>query len=144
MSEPCVDASLAIKWVLKGERWRRKARQFLVDALAAGVTLIAPPLFEYETESVLQAYLHTSVLTVAETDTALARIAVVGVQIVSHPEMVKRARGIARQCGQSRIFDSVYAARAALRSCEFWTADWAFFDAVRGTLPFVRHLSNYP
>ena len=54
MPERCVDASLAIKWVVPGEPWRNKARKLLTESLAAGLTLVAPPLFEYETESVLQ------------------------------------------------------------------------------------------
>ncbi len=53
MPERCVDASVAIKWVVKGETWRKKARKFLRDSIAAGIDLIAPPLFEYETESVI-------------------------------------------------------------------------------------------
>jgi predicted nucleic acid-binding protein len=143
MPERCVDASLAVKWVLKVESQRKKARQFLLASLSAGFTLIAPPLFEYETESVLQWRLHAGMLTPAETDSALIRLAAIGVQIVSHPDMAKRARGIARQFNQPRIYDSLYAALAELRGCEFWTADLAFCDAVKMALPFVRHLSDY-
>lgn len=46
MQERCVDASVAIKWVIKGERWRKKARRLLMDSLIAKFTLIAPPLCE--------------------------------------------------------------------------------------------------
>jgi predicted nucleic acid-binding protein len=58
--------------------------------------------------------------------------------------MVRRARAIARQFPQERIYDSLYAALAELRSCEFWTADKAFFDAVKATLSFVKYLPDYP
>jgi len=144
MPERCVDASLAVKWVLRGEAWRRKARTFLLDSLTAGLTLIAPPLFEYETESVLQERLHSGGLTVTETDTALARLMAINVQIVTHPDMIKQARGIARRFNQPGIYDSLYAALAELRGCEFWTADKAFYDAVKMALPFVKHLLDYP
>jgi hypothetical protein len=53
MPARCVDASVAIKWVVKGETCRKKAQKFLRDSIAAGIDLIAPPLFEYETESVI-------------------------------------------------------------------------------------------
>jgi len=133
-----------VKWVVKGEPWRKKARQFLLDSLSAGITLVAPPIFEYETESVLQGQLHSRQMTVSETDTALTRLAAIGVQIVTHPDMVKRAREIARQANQSRIYDSLYAALAELRGCEFWTADKTFCDAVKVALPFVKYLPDYP
>lgn len=53
MPERCVDASVAIKWIVKSETWRKKARRFLLESLQNSYTLIAPPLFAYETESVL-------------------------------------------------------------------------------------------
>lgn len=102
-----------------------------------------PPLWEYETESVLQGLLQTGVLTISQTDTALARLAAIGVQILAPADLVKRARAIARQSGQSKIYDALYAALADLRGCEFWTADKAFFDAVKSALPFVKYLPNY-
>lgn len=144
MPERCVDASVAVKWVVKGEAWRRKARQFLHDSITIGYTLIAPPLFEYETESVLQSMLHTGILTISETDTALTRLEIIGVQIVTHPDMVRRAREIARLYNQERIYDALYAALAELRGCEFWTADKRFYDAVNKALPFVKYLPDYP
>jgi len=144
MPERCIDASLAIKWVVKGEAWRKKARQFLVESLSAGFTLLAPSLFEYETESVLQGLLQSGALSLAETDTALVHLATINVQVVTHPNMVKRARQIARQFNQHNVYDSLYAALAELRGCEFWTADKIFYDAVKAALPFVKYLLNYP
>lgn len=144
MPERCVDASVALKWVLRGEAWRKKAREFLRDSIEANFVLIAPPLYEYETESVLQQRLHSGALTVKEVDTALAQLAVIGVQIATYPVMVKRAREIARKFKQPTIYDSLYAALAELRDCEFWTADRAFYSAVKVTLPFVKYLPDYP
>ncbi|MGH7449997.1 MAG: type II toxin-antitoxin system VapC family toxin [bacterium] len=143
MPERCVDASVAIKWVVKSETWRKKARKFLRDSIAAGIDLIAPPLFEYETESVIQWLLHTSTLTMADADTALARLAVINMQLVTHSSLVTRAREIARQFNQPKIYDSLYASLAELRGCEFWTADKAFYDAVKTGLPFVKYLPDY-
>jgi predicted nucleic acid-binding protein len=83
-------------------------------------------------------------MTLSETDTALARLAAIGVQIVTHPDMVKRARHMARQANQPKIYDSLYAALAELRGCEFWTADKTFYDAVKAALSFVKYLPDYP
>ena len=143
MPEQCVDASLGVKWVIKGEPWRKKARKFLRDSIEAEIILIAPPLFEYETESVLQGRWRSGVMTINETDTALAQLEAIGVQIVTHPDMTNRAREIARQFDQPNIYDSLYAALAELRSCEFWTADKAFYNAVKVKLLFVKYLPDY-
>lgn len=71
MPERCIDASVAIKWVVKGESFRGPARKLLKDSLANGSTLIAPPLFEYETESVIQTKLLYGLVTLAEAEFAL-------------------------------------------------------------------------
>jgi predicted nucleic acid-binding protein len=116
----------------------------LHDSLSAGLTLIAPPLFEYETGSVLQGRLQSGSIPIREADTALARLTAIGVYSFTHPGMIKRAHAIARQFNQPNIYDSLYAALAELRGCEFWTADKAFYDAVKARLSFVKYLPDYP
>ncbi len=54
MAERCIDASVAVKWFIKGESFRQKAIKLLRDSQAAEITLIAPPLFEMEADSVIQ------------------------------------------------------------------------------------------
>ena len=63
---------------------------------------------------------------------------------MTHPQMRQRAREIARQFNQRKVYDATYAALAELRGCEFWTADKVFYDAVKAGLPFVRYLPDYP
>ena len=65
MTEVCVDASLAVKMVLRGERLRPHARQFFIDSALAGGTIIAPPLFVSEVDSVIRLAEHTGRLTLA-------------------------------------------------------------------------------
>ena len=107
MQEVCIDANIAIKWVVPGERWRQKARFLLRDAAAAGTTLIAPPLFAYETESVIQFFVYSGSMLTTQADSALRQIADAEVQILSVPNMVLRAREIARRYDQERIYDAI-------------------------------------
>lgn len=144
MTEQVIDASVAIKWVVKGEPFRNKARQLLRDARFKGIALVGPPLLEYEVESTLQRRLHYGRATIGAVDESLRAFYTVRVRIVTHPNMVRRARRIARRSKQERIYDSLYAALAELRGCEFWTADKVFYDAVKAVLPFVKYLSDYP
>lgn len=143
MAEQVVDASVAIKWVVKGEPFRNKARQLLREARAKGIALIGPPLLEYEVESALQRRLHYNRTTTEAVDASLRAFYAVSIRIVTHPDMVQRAREIARQFHQERIYDSLYAALADLRDCQFWTADKIFYDAVRSGLSFVQYLPDF-
>lgn len=143
MVEQMIDASVAIKWVVKGEPFRNKARQLLREAKSKGIVLIGPPLLEYEVESVLQFRLHHKRVSKEIVDASLTAFYAVGVQIITQSDMVRRAREIARQFNQDRVYDSIYAALAELRGCKFWTADKAFYDAVKSTLGFVKYLPNY-
>jgi len=144
MKERVIDASVAVKWVMKGESYRRQARKLLRESLTADITLIAPPLFEAETESVIQEEVFLGHVSVAEADKALRALERAGVQIIHNPRVKERARQIARQFNQRRVYDATYAALAELRGCEFWTADKAFYDAVKAALPFVKYLPDYP
>jgi predicted nucleic acid-binding protein len=119
MPERVIDASVAVKWVMKGESHRKQARKLLRDSLAAGIRLIAPPLFESETESVIQEEVFLGNVSVADGDKALRAFDRVGVQIIHDPHVKERARQIARQFNQCRVYDATYAALAELRGCEF-------------------------
>lgn len=144
MSERVIDASVAVKWVMRGESYRGQARKLLRESRTAGITLIAPPLFESETESVIQEEVFSGYVSIVDADRALRALDRTGVQIVQDPRVKERAREIARQCNQRRVYDSTYAALAELRGCEFWTADKAFYDAVKAVLSFVKYLPDYP
>ena len=121
-----------------------EAMRLLGDARLKSVTLIGPPLLHYEVESTLQRWLYMGRSPLAAVDASLTQYYAIGVQIESHPDMVKRAREIARLCNLVRIYDSLYAALAELRGCDFWTGDTRFYNAVSPSLPFVKHIQNYP
>jgi hypothetical protein len=71
MPEQVIDASVALKWVVRGEPFRGKAMRLLRDARVNRIALIAPPLLIYEAESMLQRRLHHGRATLAATDAAL-------------------------------------------------------------------------
>jgi predicted nucleic acid-binding protein len=143
VSEYVIDANLAARFVLKGEPHRRKVRRFLVDCDAQGVGLVAPPLYESEVDSVLRRRVYHGRLTPAAEQAARTLVDALGVQTVYDPQGRARAREIAAQFHQERVYDATYAALAELRGCEFWTADKAFYDAVKGTLTFIHYIGDY-
>jgi predicted nucleic acid-binding protein len=144
MPERCIDANIAVKWFIKGEAFRHKALKLLRESQAAGITLIAPPLFEMETDSIILTRLAEGRTTPAVADQTLTLLETAPVVIVTHPRQRQRARGIARQFHQRKVYDATYAALAELRGCELWTADKVFYDAVKAVLSYVKYLPDYP
>ncbi|MDQ1328588.1 MAG: hypothetical protein QG641_1873 [Candidatus Poribacteria bacterium] len=143
MAEQVIDASIAIKWLIDDEPFCDNARKLLFNAKQAGLMLIAPPILVYEVESVLQFRLRRSLASLSAVDESLDTFYDISVKILTHPDMVIYARKIARSFQQNRIYDSLYAALAELRGCEFWTADKVFFNAVSLELQFVKYLPDY-
>ena len=143
MSEGCVDASLIVKLALKGEAHRAKAHKFVKDCGENGTIMIAPPIFESELDGIIRRRVFEGKLTPDKARLAYCVLDGTPVQIITHSSLRKRAREIAEQFNQRLVYDSTYAALAELRSCEFWTADKAFYDSVKLALPLVKYLINY-
>ncbi|OGO40180.1 MAG: hypothetical protein A2Z04_03400 [Chloroflexi bacterium RBG_16_57_9] len=144
MNECCVDASIAVKWAVKGEPFRAKAKAFLKGTTASGLKLIAPPVFASEVDSAIRKRVYDGKVAAAEARKAYAVLDAAPVKIMDAPGLRQRAREIAEQFNQRFVYDATYAALAELRGCEFWTADKVFFEAVGATLTFVKYLPEYP
>jgi len=143
MAKQVIDASVAIKWLVDGESFCENARKLLVDSMRKNIELIGPPILLYEVESILQMRLNRSIASKYVIDEALATFYDVGVKIETDDDLVIHAREIARRYRQNRIYDSLYAALAQIRKCDFWTADKPFYNAVKSDLSFVRYLPDY-
>jgi predicted nucleic acid-binding protein len=107
MSELCVDASVAIKWFIKGEFLRNKAFKLLNESIAYGITLIAPPLFELEVDSIIQTRIFENRVTQNIADRTYKLLDNAPVAIVTHPLIRQRAREIARQFRQRKVYDAL-------------------------------------
>ena len=144
MSQVCVDACLAVKMVLTQERLRRQARQIFLDAALSGGEIIAPTVFVSEVDSIVRRREHIGELTAEEALSGFQQLDELRIVILDPFGIRKRAREIAREFNQERVYDSTYAALAEILGCEFWTAERAFYLAVRDRLTFVKYLADYP
>lgn len=144
MPEVCVDACVAIKWYVMHEPYRSKAIRLRDASLKVGRTIIAPPLLEMEIDSIVQGRVADGLITPAVGDRILKLIDAAPIVTVAEPGVRLRARAIARQFNQRKVYDATYAALAEIRGCDLWTADQNFYSQVRTTLPFVKYLPNYP
>ncbi len=144
MSERCIDASVIVKLALKGEPHRVTTRRLVRESTAAGIELIAPPLFESEVDTVIRKRVVAGKLSLEDAHKAYHVLDRAPVQIIAHPGLRQKARDIAERFNLPTVYDATYAALAELRGCEFWTADKVFYDAVKEMLPFVKYLPDYP
>lgn len=117
MSKVVSDACLSAKWVLP-EKFRAQARALLNEWLSDGVEICAPPLWENELDSILRERVWAGLMSQSDADTAQAALDAVPVTVKYVSGVRKRAREIAKQANQQRVYDSVYAALAdsSLRS----------------------------
>jgi len=143
MNEVCVDANLIVKLVLKGELYRANACKFVKDCGTANITMIAPPVFESELDSIIRKRVFDGRLKQIEAQLAYNVLDKIPVLIINHTDLRTIARKIAEQFNQRHVYDSTYAALAEIRVCEMWTADKAFYNAVKAELTFVKYLPDY-
>lgn len=144
MSECCIDASVIIKLAIKGEEHWKLARRLVEDCLTHGTTLIASPIFPFEIDTAVQKRVFEGRLNAEDASRVYRALDRIDVHVVDHPQLRQRSREIAARFNQRAVYDSSYAALAELHGCEFWTADQKFFDAVKSSLKFVKHLRDYP
>lgn len=143
MTQRCVDASVAVKWAVRSEPFRKEALALLRDAEQAADVMVAPPLFASEADGAIRRRVFDGTMTPEEGRKAYAILDAAPVQIVDAPRVRQRARSIAAQFNQRLVYDATYAALTELRGCEFWTADKPFYDAVKSGLTFVKYLGDY-
>jgi predicted nucleic acid-binding protein len=142
-TEICVDASLAVK-VVVAETDSDKADVLFNRWADDGYQLIAPALFEVETDSILrQKIVLRRGLTPDQADAAFARLQAMPIRQISLSGQRQRAWEIAIRFGFATVYDASYLALAQLRDCEFWTADERLFNRVKDNLPFVKWLGDY-
>jgi predicted nucleic acid-binding protein len=138
-----MDASGAAAFALPTEKAHAGARQLVADLAAQNARLIAPPLFESEADSIIRRMVYMSTLTPQAGQAVQKVMDALRVEIIHDPATRGRARIIAEQLNQVRVYDSTYAALADLRGCTLWTADERFYNAARSTLSFVQFIGNY-
>jgi len=138
-----IDASLAINFIIPAQPYHAQAVALLRSWAAEQASLIAPPLFESEADSVIRRYLYQGLLDQDAGKAAQDLLDALPVTIVQDTRVRMRARQIAETFNQDRVYDATYSALAELVGCEFWTADQVFHQAVKNGLDYVRFVGEF-
>jgi predicted nucleic acid-binding protein len=138
----CADAGILIKLVVAEEDSDR------ADALwerwkEDGVRVVAPGLLPFELTSVLRKKVHRGLLSPEEGKEAFDMVHRLPVQVLTPPDLYRRAWELATRFNRPAVYDAHYLALAEMMNCELWTADERLFNAVRDELSWVRWLGAF-
>jgi predicted nucleic acid-binding protein len=140
----CVDASVAVKWIMEEERSDR-ADGLYNATVEAGQPIIAPPLLPLEVTNILRqrmrAQSRISLVTATEfLDAFLA----LPIEYHNPAGLHHQALVLADAIGLPATYDAHYLALAEHFGCELWTDDQRLMRQVESSLPFVRWIGDHP
>lgn len=137
----CVDASLAIKWLVS-EPDSARAMQILQTWRQAGALLIAPSLFDYEIGTVLRQKLLQGEVTGSEIHLALTMYRRLELQLFHVTDLILQALALADTLKQPAIYDISYLLLAQQQKADFVTADLRFCRIAQPLFPFVKYFRD--
>jgi len=136
-----VDASLAIKWVLK-EPYAEQALALAEEWAATGTRPSAPCLLLVEATNVLHRRAMLGHISLSQARQLLAGLLDMGIEIRESPQIHFRAMELAQELQRPAVYDTHYLALADILGCELWTADERFFNSVKERQPRIRWLGE--
>lgn len=138
----CVDASLVLKLVL-AEEYSDKVESLWTEWIEKEIHIFAPSLLAFEVTSVIRNHVYRGNLTEEEGEMAFEAVFALGINF-KYPEMLhQKAWELAKQFNRPTAYDTHYLALALIEDCEFWTADKRLYNAVGGTLSWVKWVGDY-
>lgn len=141
-SRVCVDASLAIQWLIPTQQ-DSLAESLLQSWDQAGTELIGPPLFDAEVTSAIRLHVYFKKLLPGQGEKAFLFYRELGVKIISPPELPQVAWALAKEYNQPRTYDMQYLAVAELEDCELWTSDKDLANSLKGKVSRLRWVGEY-
>ena len=137
MSKVVVDASIALRWVLKDEKEARvdAVLEHWADTLTE---MIAPPLFPAEVTNALYLSIKRKRLTLEEAELALRTIMQIGVEIAEPSGLYTWSLELAASYSATNAYDAQYVASAEMENCELWTADERLATSMKPLPSWVR------
>jgi predicted nucleic acid-binding protein len=140
-SHVCIDASLAVRWVLPTEQ------DSIADSLLqawdeTGIELIVPPLFDAEITSAIRKHVHLKQLLQRQGEQAYRLYRQLKIMTISPNNLSEIAWRLAVKFNQVRTYDMQYLALAELEDCEFWTADKKLVNSLRGKTERLKFIGD--
>ena len=140
----CVDASIAVKWILDEERSDR-ARALYSAAVQTSESIVAPPLLPLELTNILRQRMRTrDGLSLDAATQHLDDFLALRIELHNPVGLHFQALVLADALGLPATYDAHYLALAEHLGCELWTDDQRLIRRVASSLPFVRWIGDHP
>ena len=138
----CIDASLALAWLLPAER------NNTIDALFSewnrkGVRLLTASLFHAEVASTIRKQVYFKKLQPEQGEHLFTLYLRMQIESIGEQEVYNRAWELAKRFNLPTTYDTQYLAVAELRDCELWTNDSRFINSLRGKAPRLKFAGDY-
>jgi len=138
----CVDASVAVKWLLP-EEGSAEALSLLRGALSAGRDVIGPPHLPVEVTSAIYKRLRQREITLEEARDRLRAFSAIPIDLAVPDELNEKALELAADLDWAYPYDAFYLAVGEIMDCEVWTADEEFYRDAHTAYVRMRALSSY-
>jgi len=126
-----VDANLCVALIIPLPYSEAAAKRWLAWETER-VSLYAPLLWEYEVVSALRKAIVAGLINREETESALRRLFILGVEMVpADVECHRSALQWSERIGQPVAYDGQYLALAEALQADLWTADKRLIDALK-------------
>ena len=140
----CVDASVAVKWILNEERSDR-ARALYQAALRAGESIVAPTLLPLEVTNILRQRMRANNgLSLTEAVRQLGDFLDFRIELHNPVGLHFEALVLADALDLAATCDAHYLALAEHLGCELWTDDQRLIRRVAIGLPYVHWIGDHP
>lgn len=137
MDKVVVDASLALRWVLRDEKEAR-VDDLLYQWATSLTQMLVPPLFLSEVTNALYLSVRRHRLTREEARLVLETILQVGLEMIEPAGLYPRSLDLAAEYNLTNAYDAQYIALAQIENCELWTADERLVRAMKPSPSWVR------
>jgi len=141
-SNVCIDASLALMWLLPAER-NEAANALRREWYKNDIQIITASLFHAEVTSVLREQVYFNRLPPEEGEQAFSTYLEIGVKSVDSPRLQEMAWELAKKFNLPRTYDMQYLAVAELNDCELWTNDKRLVNSLQGKFPRIKWVGEY-
>jgi predicted nucleic acid-binding protein len=138
----CVDASVAVKWVLPEEQ-SAEALLLYQNAIDEGTQVVGPPHLPVEVANAIWRRGARRLLMIDEARQALSRFNELHVGLAIPSGLLVRSFDLAREFDAHAVYDATYVALAELLKCDLWTADAKLLNALGTKAPQVKWIGDY-
>ena len=141
-NQVCIDASLAIEWLLPEKR-NREGDALRHEWNLSRIELVSSPIFNAEVTSTLRRQVFFKKILPEEGEAAFRLFLEMRVRTVAHPSVTVLAWEMAKKFNLPRTYDLQYLAVAELIDCPLWTSDKRFVNSLQNKVGRVKWLGDY-